>query len=94
MCTSFSVSRVSEQVHHRARTTPQHKILNRQVGWESRFHQQKVGRGSVLPTDTVGHCKSSRQKSFPTNIYLPTGGLTVLENLSRPTFAFLTVITF
>jgi hypothetical protein len=75
-------------------TTPQRKNPNGQVGRGSSFHRPKVGRGSVLPTDLVGHRKSGPQRSFPTDKYLPTDCLTVLENLSRPTFDLPTVITF
>jgi hypothetical protein len=56
-------------------TTPQHNILNRQVGRKSSFPQQKVGREYVFPTNLVGHRKSSRQRPFPTNFSLPTDSL-------------------
>ena len=66
-------------------TTPQQKNPNRLVGRECRLPQQKVGRGSVLPTDTVGHRKSGRQRPLPTDYRLPTDGPTPRDELSRPT---------
>ena len=69
-------------------TTPRHYIPNHQIGWENGFHRQKVGREWVLPTDLVGHRKSSRENPFPTNNILPTDCSMAIGKFSRPTFLY------
>ena len=75
-------------------TTPRHYIPNHQIGWENGFHRQKVGREWVLPTDLVGHRKSSRENPLPTDITFPTDCLMAIEKLSRPTYSLPTDVSF